>query len=299
MARRLFTIFVLNEKGSKFWRFAITRPLFLGSVFLGGLALGAFLYLNYSYLHDKTELIALKKIHADSLVALSEMKNVYNRVDLLEKGLGQVRQLESRLRTLARLEKIQETSPLSGVGGPAPYEDFDLEGSPKEVVDSLNGWMREMDTELARQKGSLEDLQEKFNDKVFLLSATPRRWPTRGWVTSGFGYRVSPFTGSPQMHEGVDISARMGAPVYAPAPGYVVSAGFHGSLGRSVTIDHGYGYVTRYGHLSSTSVKTGDRVERGQPIGTVGNTGRSTGPHLHYEVLLHSVPVNPATFALN
>ena len=125
------------------------------------------------------------------------------------------------------------------------------------------------------------------------LAATPSGMPAEGWFSHGFGWRKDPFTGEREFHRGVDIVAPMGTAVHAPADGVVARAGRYGELGRSIDIAHGYGYVTRYAHLNEILVRPGDRVERHGLIGRVGTTGRSTGPHLHYEVFRDGRHVNP------
>jgi murein DD-endopeptidase MepM/ murein hydrolase activator NlpD len=117
-----------------------------------------------------------------------------------------------------------------------------------------------------------------------------------GWFSSNFGYRIDPFTGQNSMHEGIDFPAETGTPIVAAASGKVVFAEWHPAYGKMVEIDHGNGLVSRYAHTSSVFVKEGDLVVRGQRIATVGSTGRSTGPHLHFEVRLNGVPQNPARF---
>ncbi len=128
------------------------------------------------------------------------------------------------------------------------------------------------------------------------LAATPSIWPVHGWVTSGFGRRLSPFTGRRVLHTGLDIATRKGAIIIAPADGVVTRAATEYDFGKLVEIDHGFGVSTRYGHNSQILVRPGHRVRRGEPIARVGNTGRSTGPHLHYEVRLNGVPVNPRRY---
>jgi murein DD-endopeptidase MepM/ murein hydrolase activator NlpD len=131
------------------------------------------------------------------------------------------------------------------------------------------------------------------------LLSTPSIWPVRGTLTSGFGWRRSPLSGAGRMHQGLDISNRIGTPIRAPARGTITFSAMDGAYGLCIVIDHGNGIATRYGHLSRSSVKTGDYVQRGDVIGFVGNTGRSTGPHLHYEVHVRGVPVNPMRYILN
>jgi hypothetical protein len=128
------------------------------------------------------------------------------------------------------------------------------------------------------------------------LSYAPNLWPVEGRITGPFGARIDPFNGEGAFHRGVDISAEYGTPVLAPADGTVIFAARDSGYGRLIEIDHGHGYMTRFGHLSAYNVVEGQAVQRGEVIGYVGLSGRSTGPHLHYEVWVHNTPVNPHNF---
>jgi murein DD-endopeptidase MepM/ murein hydrolase activator NlpD len=127
----------------------------------------------------------------------------------------------------------------------------------------------------------------------FRANSAPNLWPVEGLVTGSFGERIDPFNGEGAFHSGVDISAGVGQPVVAPADGYVTFADFLGGYGRAVMIDHGHGITTRYGHLANFAVIAGQHIRRGDTVGYVGLSGRSTGPHLHYEVRINDTPVNP------
>jgi murein DD-endopeptidase MepM/ murein hydrolase activator NlpD len=124
-------------------------------------------------------------------------------------------------------------------------------------------------------------------------NAAPNLWPVEGQVTGSFGERIDPFNGEGAFHTGVDIAALMGQPVVAPADGTVEFADYMGGYGRAIVLEHGHGIATRYGHLSGFAVASGQHVRRGDVIGYVGLSGRSTGPHLHYEVRINDTPVNP------
>jgi murein DD-endopeptidase MepM/ murein hydrolase activator NlpD len=150
----------------------------------------------------------------------------------------------------------------------------------------------------ARQESSLRDLQGYFEKQRTVLASTPSTWPARGWVTSDFGARLDPLTAQRVMHQGMDIATPHGHPVESPSDGTVVFAGVESGYGKVITVDHGFGLKTRYAHLSEIAVKAGQRVKRGARIGAVGNTGRSTGPHLHYEVRVNGIPENPRKFLL-
>jgi murein DD-endopeptidase MepM/ murein hydrolase activator NlpD len=129
--------------------------------------------------------------------------------------------------------------------------------------------------------------------RELLASATPSIWPAHGWLTGTFGGRSDPFTGEPGYHQGIDISTEKGQPVYATADGTVEGASYTGDYGNLIVLRHGFGLSTRYGHLSSFVAKTGQSVKRGDVIGYVGSTGRSTGSHLHYEILANGKLINP------
>jgi murein DD-endopeptidase MepM/ murein hydrolase activator NlpD len=145
---------------------------------------------------------------------------------------------------------------------------------------------------------SFQDLLAALEGKGERLASTPSVWPTRGWVTSQFGWRISPFTGKRDLHEGIDIAGDFGTPVAAPARGSVVFAGTKGPLGNTVILDHGQGVRTTYGHLREVLVRDGDQIERGQRIATIGNSGRSTGPHLHYAIEVRGRLVDPLDYVI-
>jgi murein DD-endopeptidase MepM/ murein hydrolase activator NlpD len=136
-------------------------------------------------------------------------------------------------------------------------------------------------------------LRERIQDQVVLLACTPSILPVEGLMTHGYSWRHDPFTGRRAFHRGLDISAARGTPIVAAADGVVTAAGWNGSYGRTIDVNHGYGVTTRYGHLRKVLVQSGDWVRKGELIGEVGSSGRATGPHLHYEVLENGRPVNP------
>jgi murein DD-endopeptidase MepM/ murein hydrolase activator NlpD len=144
----------------------------------------------------------------------------------------------------------------------------------------------------------LRSVHSGIDKRNALAAATPSIWPAAGWLTSAMGSRGDPFTGAPDYHPGLDISADRGSPVHATADGTVTYAGIYGAYGNLVMIDHGFGLESRYGHLSRVDVASGDKVTRGDRIGAVGATGRATGPHLHYEVRVNDRLLNPLQFLL-
>ena len=171
-------------------------------------------------------------------------------------------------------------------------------GGPVTDVTDLSGHLASLDRAAAGQETSLRGLNEYFEAQRSLLASTPTAWPARGWVTSDFGDRLDPYTAERMVHRGLDIATSPGNPVLAPSDGTVTFAGNENGYGKVLVLDHGYGVKTRYGHLSEILVHLGDRIGRGDKVALVGNTGRSTGPHLHYEVRVNGIPENPRKFIL-
>jgi murein DD-endopeptidase MepM/ murein hydrolase activator NlpD len=154
---------------------------------------------------------------------------------------------------------------------------------------------------LNSQKGALELQQiiSRLSQQKTLLSSIPSMTPVDGWITSNFGSRSSPFTGEPSNHKGLDVAAPVGTPIYAPADGVVIFSGKRNGFGNFVMIAHGYGIVTGYGHNAQNLVSPGQVIRRGDQVATVGQSGRSTGPHLHYEIAVNGRVVDPKKFILN
>jgi murein DD-endopeptidase MepM/ murein hydrolase activator NlpD len=166
------------------------------------------------------------------------------------------------------------------------YARFEFQySSIKEVINEL---------ELKVHK-----LDEHLLDKESFLKSTPTLLPAPGWITSYYGQRISPYSGQLKMHEGLDVGAPTGTPIYAPADGIVTFSGVKSGFGKFVQIDHGYGMETVFAHSSSLHVKSGEKIKRGNLIAKVGSTGHSTGPHLHYEVRVNGIPIDPLYFVLD
>ena len=164
-----------------------------------------------------------------------------------------------------------------------------IEDRTEENIQTLNRLLPVTEEAIAELKGDVEEYEER-------MAATPDIWPTEGRITSGFGTRRDPFTRATNFHSGVDIANDRGTKIYATADGTVANASYQGGYGRVIEIDHGYGYLTLYAHLNSKKVSEGEEVEKGEVIGRMGSTGRSTGPHLHYEVHVNGSPVDPKDY---
>jgi murein DD-endopeptidase MepM/ murein hydrolase activator NlpD len=182
--------------------------------------------------------------------------------------------------------------------------NFDAEvaqGGPEHGIASgvleVTGSLKRLTEEIKASEARLKALETLLLDRRLTDAVTPAGWPADGgFVSSGFGHRADPFTGQVAYHEGVDIASRLGSPIKAMADGVVSFAGEKAQYGRTVEITHGRGLTTRYAHVLSLLVKVGDKVNRGDAIALVGSSGRSTGPHVHFEVLKDDQPLNPGKY---
>ena len=270
-------------------------------------------YVIYDYynLKETTARLQNREIYISS--QLEEIQNqrrqiqeFANDINSLKDKLVALNSFEKKIRIIANIEKHGESENMFGVGGSIP-EDLNADIPLKEKHNSLMRDMHEQIEQLSRasvnQADGFESLLKSLEDQQNLLASTPAIRPVpndvKTWLTSKFGYRTSPFTGRREFHKGYDISGRQGTPILATADGVVTFAGKKGLLGNAIVIDHGHGIITRYGHCEEFLKKRGDKVKRWEPIALMGNTGRSTGPHVHYEVHLNGIPVNPEKYILN
>jgi murein DD-endopeptidase MepM/ murein hydrolase activator NlpD len=215
---------------------------------------------------------------------------------------GEVRQLsdlDGRIRLLADLEQIDPDVKRAGTGGFEPKRS--IEGLGPGIAASTGALESDIDQlirEAALTKASFTEVADKLAKRRELWSCIPSIQPTSGYALHDFGFRRDPFTGRRTFHAGLDILAPRGTPIVASADGIVTYAGARGGYGLCVEINHGYGYETRYGHCSYIKARPGQKVKRGQIIALVGSTGRTTGPHLHYEVTAAGNTINPQSFIL-
>lgn len=225
-----------------------------------------------------------------------------NEVNALKSKLIELNNFEKKIRIIAAIDNPSDQDGFFGIGGSIP-EDLDAQIPLKKRHNSLIREIHDQTPQLElaseKQLERFESLLVYFQQQRDILSSTPTIRPTRGWVTSQFGYRISPYTGIREFHKGLDIANRQGTPIIATADGTVTSVSFNAILGNFLTIDHGHGVVTKYAHVKKALKQNGDQVKRGDTIALIGNSGRSTGPHLHYEVYLNGIPVNPTKYILN
>ncbi|NVI99482.1 M23 family metallopeptidase [Myxococcus sp. AM001] len=303
MAKKSFTLMVIPDHDAPVKRYTIQRSFFtqvgMGLMLVVGLGVGA----SVHYFQVAADASENRILREENLTLRSQLKSVRERIEHIGSTLDRVERFDQKLRAVTLLSDPQRnlamgpTEPEAGTSAPATDTQF-TQLTSTETPKALMGRLDRLSAEATRQEQSLQELQAYFQDQKSLLASTPSIWPARGWVTSDFGSRLDPYTADRVMHGGMDIAAPHGKEVFAPSDGTVVFAGLEGGYGNVLVIDHGYGIKTRYGHLSKMLVKAGDKVKRGMHIAAVGNTGRSTGPHLHYEVRVNGIGQNPRKFIL-
>jgi len=297
---RQYTVIVVSDHSQAVRKFRMPRRWLrqglAGGVIVGFVALVTVVH-YFTLLASAAENRVLKEENAQ---LRSQILLVQEKVAHIQSTLDRVERFDAKLRTaVTHLQDPERNLAIGPVG--APDADAGAAGpapAAQENLAALPGRLHSLETEAARQEASLRELQEYFDDQKSLLASTPSIWPTQGWVTSDFGVRLDPYSADRSMHQGLDIATPHGQGVLAPSDGTVVFNSTEGGYGKVLVIDHGYGVKTRYGHLSEVFVRLGERVVRGQKVAAVGNTGRSTGPHLHYEVRVNGIPENPRKFIL-
>jgi murein DD-endopeptidase MepM/ murein hydrolase activator NlpD len=255
---------------------------------------------KFSHIND--ELDRVKRLNAN-LRHITSLNDPDRKLSMPQPEPGQATPTEYVGGGIAT-EPAQSGMGAVGMGKPLPAGGegrMIADGDAKPASGDEPDLLKQLDSlgkKVKAQEQEARALKSYFEDQQALLASAPSIWPVRGWVTSDYSARLDPYTGERVMHEGIDVATSMGTPVRAPADGTVVFAGQEGGYGHVLVLDHGYGLKTRYGHLQRIDVKVGEKVKRGQFVAAVGNTGRSTGPHLHYEIRVNGVPDNPRKFIL-
>lgn len=290
-------------------RVKISR-FFLGALILfSATLLTAFTYLMTEYLHLRS--VAREAIILELRLA-DQNRMIESQHEQIQLFAGELSDLKEKLVALGRFgRKLREKAGMKsgdpaedpfGIGGSSPLDLnplLDPEARRTEMLRRMQEQVARLSVETDLQQEDFSMLMSALNEQRSLLGRTPSIQPIQGALSSAFGTRRSPFTGEFEFHRGIDIAASLGTPVVAPADGRVSTADYEGSYGKTMVIDHGYGVVTRFAHLSAFVKRAGESVKRGEAVALVGNTGRSTGPHLHYEVQLNGIPVDPQDYIIS
>jgi murein DD-endopeptidase MepM/ murein hydrolase activator NlpD len=297
-----FTLIVVPDRHAEVKRFHLRKIWIFQALAAVAVVLLIGLVMAGHYVSIVSEARENPTLRDENLKLKSELAVIREQLQHVGQTLDRVERFDQKLRAITLLSDPQrnlamgptEQQPLASAGENQFVRSKDNEG-PQVLGQKLD----KLSAEATRQEQSLQELQAYFQDQKSLLASVPSVWPTRGWVTSDFGSRLDPYTSERVMHAGLDIAGPHGKEIVAPADGTVVFAGLEGGYGNVLVVDHGYGIKTRYGHLSFIKVKAGERVKRGDVVAALGNTGRSTGPHLHYEVRVNGIAQNPRKFILD
>ena len=275
-------------------------------VLVGGWLLAAIILIGYALTIGVDGYARLRSAQLDTrnTVLQDELQEFQMRVDHLESTLNQIAQNDARFRSIAGLESIDSEVLQAGVGGPGlvgpeAHSLWTIDPSISENLFEVSYDLNQLERRARLLSSSLEEATDSLLAHRDLLESTPSILPTPGWLSSSYSEsRMHPIHNRPLPHPGVDISAPKGTSIYAAAKGKVIKAGWIVGYGLTIEIDHGFGYVTLYGHASELVASQGEEVQRGDVIARVGSTGIATSPHLHYEVRVQGIAQHPATFIL-
>ena len=302
MAGKKYTVIIIPDKSSGTVRFGVTlRTLWMSILSVLILVALSIILVNGRVSLEK-QIVSLEPLHKRAVAQRKLLDRFSARLQEIDNGLTGLQKFEDQLRVMASVKPKSLKNEI-GLGGVSKDDQFiDIEGlspSGRRIATRLNRQFLDIEQRSSTQKRAFGNLVNFFNEKKVLLLHIPSILPAKGWLTSGFGNRISPFTGRKEFHSGIDVVARRGAPVISPADGLVIKARRESGYGIILEIRHMQGIVTRFAHLKKNLVRAGSRVKRGEIVSQVGSTGRSTGPHLHYEVLLNGVAVNPMLYIVD
>ena len=327
-----YTVVIFRGSTAKPLRFSFPRNFVRKLLIVGCLFIIADLLVISHYVIRTGEVWELAAFRTEAMSAREQTAAFSAAVDDLKKRIVAMKEVNQRLRVMLGIEVHKAGDMVNGRGGeevPLPEgsalpsgdkaagllsndnkqsaegmhehpssASIELTGNDLEAVVSVKEGLEWLSKEATTQERILKELAQAAEQRSTRWAATPSIWPVKGWVTSGFGPRISPFTEKPAWHDGLDIGAAPNAPVQAPAQGRVTATGFDPKLGNIVRLDHGFGIETLYGHLAKALVKEGQRVSRGEIVGLVGSTGLATGPHLHYMVKVNGQALDPNKYIL-
>jgi murein DD-endopeptidase MepM/ murein hydrolase activator NlpD len=292
MANEFYTLIVVPHAKARFRKFQV-------SVRLTRWVLGAFaamavvlvgILAHYTWI--AVEVAEVRRLRVENLALATKARAYEENAGHLQAKVLQLQNIVTKLGIMAGVEESLPDASIGGVGGLSRAET-----APPSV--DIASTLQNLDQTVGTLSLKSTRLEAFFRDQRELLASTPSIWPIRGYLSASFGNRPDPFTGIRDFHPGIDISVPRGSKVLAPADGVVVFCGAKQGYGNAMVLDHGFGVVTRYGHLDGFNVRPGQRVKRGEVIAFSGNTGRSTAPHLHYEVWVNDQARNPIEYIID
>lgn len=303
---RSYSIIVVSDASTDSKEFFLSSKLVKNSIIAVTVFILLFGYIVFDYMTMSIDRAKMRKLENEAVQKNKIITQLTRNVDKTEKSLMKMRDFKKKILVAAGLTSPNALKEIGAGGGPVVDISSDVELAPNNNIpinslqkgSILNKAQKDLD-DAKKIEETLRFVENVITKQKVRLASTPSIWPTKGYLTNSFGPRIHPFTGKRSFHYGQDIATQSGNRVVAPADGVVLVAEYRDYYGKMIIIDHNFGYTTRYGHLAAFNVKEGDRVKRGQVIGFVGSTGRSTGPHLHYEVRFMGKAVNPMNFIID
>lgn len=299
MAKRFFTVLILPDATSPARRLHIPNWALTTFCTTGAVCALCLAFFLYQYVTLNVRMLELRQLRQEA----GKRTLLTERVNQLEGELSRLRDLDQKLRTVAGLDKGEVIQSALAQGGSDLLSRNALLDALRARSGRLMDWVsRDLEVlgkEITSRERSFRELKKILEEKRSLLGSTPTIPPVRGVLTAGYGYRVSPFTGQREMHEALDIAAPHGTPIVATADGIVSFVGPLAAYGNVVFVNHGSGFATFYAHISRSAVREGQQVTRGTVIAYIGTTGRTTGPHVHYEVQINGRAVNPLKYMVD
>jgi murein DD-endopeptidase MepM/ murein hydrolase activator NlpD len=299
MPRNFYTFLIIPKRKSSTKKITLSNKVLKGIAFCIVAVTLASMYTYYDYIRMKRDKIELESLRRQTREQKVQIEGLVEKVNNFSMRMEELSQLDKNIRSMANVEDKRYKGQILGAGGSINDEtrvNSHDETDQRLVIAKIDQNVEQLSKDAVEQKSSFNELLRFLKKQKSILAATPSIWPVQGWVTSEFGYRSSPFSGAKEFHKGLDIATRIGVDVVASADGLVSEAAYDRDLGHMVKINHGYGMTSWYGHLLKSAVKQGNMVKRGDLIGYVGNSGRSTGSHLHYSVTLNGIPINPRKY---
>lgn len=299
MSGNLFTLMVISRTNSAIKKISIPGALARCFCIVCALAFFVCLYFVYDYASIKRDKAELLRLRIQTKEQSQQVKELAVKVDEFADRMEELRQFDKKIRILSSYQTARDKKLPLGIGGASNTETRLkelLDQDQQKLIFGMRKGISTLNEDANYRQQSFNELLAFLHEQKSILAATPSIWPVKGWVTADFGMRESPFTAGVEFHKGIDIATRMGREVRATADGLVVEATYRSQDGNMIRINHGHGLSTTFSHLSKISANEGMRVKRGEVIGYVGDTGRSTGSHLHYMVLVNNVPVNPRRY---
>jgi len=298
MSDNFFTLMIIPNRKSGVKKISVPKKV-IRNILIGCVALILVtLFVIYDYASIKRDRAELARLRQQTQKQSQEFRELAMKIDAFSDQMERLRQLDKKVRILASYQTGKDKNLLVGIGGSddeTKVRDL-LNAEHEKLIEGMRSSIAKLNEDAAERERSFQELLAFLHEQKSILASTPSLWPIRGWVTSEFGWRESPFRKGMEFHNGIDIAARFGAPILAPADGLVIQSSSGSQEGNMIKIKHGHGFSTCYAHLSKIAVKVGSRVKKGTVIGYVGDTGRSTGSHLHYMVLVNDIAVNPKKY---